>query len=167
MTKWYAGVPWLDAALTVAEADDAVGPVSEVARSFIAGCEGDPTRTPTPGQPTAVQRGQWVAVVSADLVVVGHGRVPVASPRPEEDDAGRPARGRSRGPKDYGELVEWLGDEGYAVVDGAGGHLAVVRPSDGQLLVTLSRTPSDTRALANDVAECRRTLGVKLRRPHR
>lgn len=161
---WHLGVPWLEEALVAAQLLECDGPVTEVARGFIEQCKGDPTRVPRPGDPTAVQRGDWVAVVSADLVVIGHGKHEKASPTASEPADGRKPRRGGRGPKSYRELEQWLGDEGYAVIPTKSQHRAVVGPDDGRTLVTLAYTPSDPRTLANDVAECRRTLGVELRR---
>lgn len=169
---WHRGVPWLAEALTSAVADGVADAVTEVAREFILTIEHDPGRVP-PRSISNVARGRYAAVISPDLVVVGHGRPEKADPAASERqpgpegvpaDAGRP---KGRGPKSYDELSDWLSDEGYQVIKTKGrnsGHLAVVN-SRGARLVTLSSTPSDrARSLDNDVATCRKVLGIPLRR---
>lgn len=164
--EWFRGVPWERGALTAARAVGVAEAVNEIARGFVEACRHDPTQAPTSGMaaPYRVVRGQFVAVVSAELVVVGHGRPEKASETASDTEAGAspPAKG-GRGPKDYDELCNWLADAGFAVVDTKGGHKAVLN-HQGVRLATLSNTPSDHRSFRNDVAVCRRVLGVTLRR---
>lgn len=166
---WYRGVPWIRAALTRATADDVVDAMTEVAREFRDTIQYDPGRV-LPSEVAWVERSGHTVGVNRDLVVVGHERPEKASltasgaePGPEAEDQTEP-RPKGRGPVSYSELEEWLGDEGYAVVKSASGHLAVV-DHEGVRRVTMSFTPSDKkRALRNDTAVCRRVLGIPLRR---
>lgn len=163
-TEWFRGVPWEQQALTAAVAADVAEPVTEIARGFIAACQHDPTRAPGAAAPYRVSRGVYTAVVSAELVVVGHGRPEKAHETASDADSGRSARSKGgRGPKDYNELIRWLADEGIAVVGGSDSHRAVLNPR-GVRVATLNSSPSDRRSFLNDVAACRRALGLTLRR---
>ncbi len=166
---WYRGVPWVPQALTAATADGIADQLNEVAREFRDTIQYDPGQVP-PVDVVWVERGDWTVGVNHDLVVVGHERPGKASPSasgpdggPEPDpvDADRP---KGRGPKDYRELEAWLEDDGYLVVGGGDRHPTVI-DGEGHRLVTLNHTSSDPkRALRNDVAVCRRVLGIALRR---
>lgn len=165
---WYRGVPWIPQALTSAVADGIADQLNEVAREFRDTIQYDPGRVP-PVDVVWVERGDYTVGVNHDLVVVGHARPekgsPAASqtgdgPQPDPDGADRP---KGRGPSSYKELISWLEDAGYVVPPRGGGHYAVI-DGQGHRLVTLNHTPGDKRALRNDVAVCRRVLGIALRR---
>lgn len=55
-----------------------------------------------------------------------------------------------------GELVRRVRREGWTVEPTRGGHLRLRHPCGG--LVHAASTPSDRRAVANTLAECRREL---------
>lgn len=162
---WHRGVPWLAEALTAATADGVADPVTEVAREFILVIDHDPGRA-RPSDLAWVERGEYSACVDANLVVVGHGRPEKALPVATETQPGPKGRKGGRGPRDYAELTAWLEDDGYQVVQpkGRNSHPYVINPQ-GARMVTLNHSPGDSkRSLANDVATCRRVLGVALRR---
>lgn len=168
-TATHNGVPWHGPAYAAALEAGVLDPVTEAARAFIALANGDPTRTPRPGTTTAVMQGKWIAVVSADLVVVGHGTAEEGSfavPDPHSGPEGpAPARkGRTRGPKDYSELYDWLGDEGCTIapVGRHARHRKVTAP--GGRFTVIAASGSERRTFVNDVALVRRELGLKLRR---
>lgn len=159
-TEWYRGVPWDPLALKSAERDGAAEATTEVARGFIIAVHADPSEALAMGDPPwFVFRGSSLAVVSESLVVVGHQQPDVPD---TSEDSPRKRRG-ARGPRDYAELEEWLADEGYYVDRPRRGHPRVLSPQ-GPVLVTLTGSPSDVRSFANDVAVCRRVLGLGLRR---
>lgn len=156
-TEWFRGVPWDPRALRSADVDGAAEATTEVARGFIAAVHADPSQALSRGEPPwFVTRGGATAVVSESLVVVGH-----QSPDTPESEPGRKRGGR--GPRDYGELERWLADDGFYVDRPKRGHPRVLGHG-GSALVTLTGSPSDRRSFNNDVAVCRRVLGLELRR---
>lgn len=159
---WFRGVPWEPRALESARADDVAEPVTEVARAFIAISEpGSVTK------PTAATRGRFTAVVSPELVVIGHGRLEEGSTSASE----QPGRAKGRGPRSYAELEAWLAEEGYPVVDKPrSSHRAVLDPRTGATMVTIGQDKPGNimrSSLKNDIATCRRVLGIALRKEHR
>lgn len=166
-TEWFRGVPWEPKALAAAHRDRQAEATTEVARGFIEARHHDPSYGPDQA-PFRVTRGKVMAMISAELVVVGYGRPEVASSAASGAETGPEAVGelrpRGRGPSSYDELCEWLEDEGYMVVGrDTDRHPAVLGPT-GIRLVTLNGSPSDYRSLINDTAVCRRVLGIALRR---
>lgn len=156
-TEWFRGVPWDAAALAFARSDGAAEATTEIARGFITAVNADPSQALSRGEPPwLVSRGAATAAISESLVVIGHERPEKASRN------GSQKRARGRGPKDYEELEEWLGDAGFYVDKPKRGHPRVLGPH-GAVMVTLSASPSDRRSFLNDVATCRRVLGVGLR----
>lgn len=160
--EWYRGVPWSTWAAEAARAADALDPVTEVARGWIDGIRHDPSRADLWDYHTVV-RGKWIAVISPELVVVGHGKAEsgLSSASDILGGADTPGRG-GRGPKTHEELIAWLADEGYEVRPEKSGHRGIYK--DGVRLMGLASTPSDHRTLKNEVANCRRNLGIALRR---
>lgn len=165
---WYRGVPWIRAALTSATHDGIADALTEVAREFRDAVQYDPARVP-PAEVAWVERGGYTVGVNRDLVVVGHERPGKASSGVSGAEAGPEAqpqggdRPKGRGPKDYDELAAWLEDEGYMVLHTGSGHRSVVDQRMNRR-VTLNGTPGDKRSFFNDVAVCRRVLGIGLRR---
>lgn len=159
-TRFYQGVPWVDDALARAQGEGVADALTDVARGLVVAAQHDPTHT----RARVARRGRFSVVLTDELVVAGY-EIGGGEPEPVEE----PERAKGRGPKSQRELIEWLADAGYPTVRRGGdngGHYAVLG-KEGQRLVTMSSTASDGRALANQVATCRRVLGIELRREQR
>lgn len=169
---WFRGVPWDAQALHSARAEGDPGlveVVTEIAREIRL------TRKdrPEPGAQIRAERGGWTAILSGELVVMGYGRAEEVLRSASEgsdgseapDEPEKPRKATGRGPVSREELIEWLADEGFQVVlrSGRGHHDYVVSPQ-GVRLITLPGNGKSRRSLLNNVATCRRVLGIELRR---
>lgn len=158
---------WLTSTYTWAEAKGITDQIGELARAYGAG-SGGITSHPDPhgNDRFRVLRDGLYVIVSPTGIILACGRMaqPAAiapqSAKPSGPKQSRPAA--SRGPATWGELEEWLTEEGCTITGLGSGHRAVIR--DGERIAVVPSTPSEYRGLMNAVADIRRRTGLKLRK---
>lgn len=167
---WEAGVPWLGKARDAASRRGLFPALNDLAIRYRAG-HGSFVEYPDPAGTgvTHVQSDRLVVVLNDLGTVIAFRTLPSAAiPRVGPSAPARPVRVRerprkavTRGPNTWGELREWLKDEGYGLEIG-GKHVRVLN-RDGGLIGTLPSTPGSTRSLPNTISTLRRA-GATLRR---